>query len=156
MKILLPFKPRFRDGAFFEQSFIPDELIEFPGLYFSLKRHYYNIKSTLRPFSFYNFQYSNSSVRPLLYTTPPNNSNARILLQEDFKRTMAFEHFLGVGLRYRIGENIYLEQMVGSGIVFFKNIDSRILINNGREESISFLMFNISISYELRSKIEKF
>ena len=106
--------------------------------------------SALKPFVFYNFQYSNSSVKPLLYIRDFSNNGVLVRDRPTFQRTMALEHFIGFGFNCKLYKNLHLEQKIGSGIVFFRNIDPRILVGNdkGKDWQIVFLMYTLGLSYQ--------
>lgn len=108
-------------------------------------------KSTLRPFLFYDLQFTNSHTRNLMFLPYSYDTNGDVLYKrylEFFGPTIALEHNLGIGFTVNILERLYLYQKIGAGIVNFFNVDKRIIGSGGWEFGS---VISVGVGYRLKN-----
>lgn len=136
---------------FFEDRFYPRSWKEIPGLSLGYFRKFKLSNPDFVPFAFYNFQFTNSSTRNVFVLPAGQNPETGELYYskrvERFGPTIALENYIGIGFYCRVIDRLAIQQKIGTGITFFKNIDDRILISENWE--MSMLMYTLGITYSL-------
>jgi len=109
-------------------------------------------KSTIRPFLFYDLQFTNSHTRNLMFLPYSYDTNGDVLYKRYlvfFGPTIALEHNIGIGFTVNILERLYLYQKIGAGIVNFFNIDKRIYGGVNWEFGS---VISVGVGYRLKKK----
>jgi len=112
---------------------------------FSLK------SSSLKPFAFYDFQFTNSHTRNLMYLPYDYDINGDVLYKEYlefFGPFIALENNIGIGFTANLSENIFLSQKAGVGIVTFHGNDPKRPFINGSWE-FGYII-SIGLGYHLK------
>ena len=139
----------------FRKRFYATEWYEHFG--FSIGYQYnflYNL-SSLNPFLFYDFQFTNSHTRNLMFLPYSYDINGDILYKqylEFFGPTIALEHNIGLGITEKIADRLFLYQKIGAGIVTFHNIDKSI-VGSGNWEFGFIISIGISYQFKTEGKI---
>jgi len=108
--------------------------------------------SSLKPFAFYDFQFTNSHTRNLMYLPYDYDINGDVLYKqylEFFGPTIALEHNIGLGIIAKIANRFFLYQKIGVGIVTFHNIDKSIVGSGNWEFGY---IISIGLGYHLKNK----
>ncbi|TSA33186.1 MAG: hypothetical protein D4R64_14705 [Porphyromonadaceae bacterium] len=136
----------------FRKRFYATTFAEHFGFNIAYQYNFQLSKSTIRPFLFYDFQFTNSHTRNLMFLPHSYDTNGDVLYKrylEFFGPTIALEHNLGIGFTVNILERLYLYQKIGAGIVNFFNVDKRILGSGGWEFGS---VISVGVGYRLKKK----
>jgi hypothetical protein len=133
----------------FKKRFYATSLEEHFGFSIGYQYHIKLRRSSLSPFLFYDFQFTNSHTRNRMFLPYCYDTSGVVLFKEHleyFGPTIALEHNLGIGLTIDIFKRLYLYQKIGGGIVDFFNVDARMLGGSHWEfESI----LSVGVGYRL-------
>lgn len=135
----------------FRKRFYATTFAEHFGFNVGYQYNFQLSKSTLRPFLFYDLQFTNSHTRNLMFLPYSYDTNGDVLYKrylEFFGPTIALEHNLGIGFTVNILERLYLYQKIGAGIVNFFNVDKRIIGSGGWEFGS---VISVGVGYRLKN-----
>jgi hypothetical protein len=112
----------------FRKRFYATDLGEHLGLGATYQYNFSLKNSMVKPFLFYDFQFTNSRTRNVMvlpYAYMPDGKLVYEKILDYFGPTMALEHIIGVGFSVNLNKRLFLYQRLGGGIVHFINVDWR-------------------------------
>ncbi len=114
----------------FKKRFYATSFGEHWGVNFGYQRNFMFLKKSFYPFIFYNFEFTNSHTHNEMYIPVAYAEDGRVLYSrviEIFGPTIALENNIGIGMQQKILNKFYLYQKIGAGMVFYTNIDDRLI-----------------------------
>lgn len=134
----------------FRKRFYATDWQEHIGFTLGYQYNFLLKSSPLKPFAFYDFQFTNSHTRNLMYLPYDYDINGDVLYKqylEFFGPTIALEHNIGLGFNIKITNRLFLYQKIGAGIVTFHNIDKNIVGSGNWEFGY---IISVGLGYQLK------
>jgi len=135
---------------FWPKRFYATKPLEHLGFNFEYHYQFLLKYSAIKPFVFYDLQFTNSHTRNVFYFPYELGTNSVISYKrvlDFFGPTIALEHNIGIGLSAKLTNRFFLYQKIGAGIVTFINIDDRIL--GARNWEFGYLI-SAGLGYQLK------
>lgn len=134
----------------FRKRFYATDWQEHFGFNIGFQYNFLLKSSSLKPFAFYDFLFTNSHTRNLMYLPYDYDINGDVLYKrylEFFGPTIALEHNIGLGITAKISNRFFLYQKIGAGVVTFHNIDKSIVGSGNWEFGY---IISIGLGYHLK------
>lgn len=112
----------------FKNRFYARDIVEHFGLNAGYQYNFALENSQVKPFLFYDFQFTHSHTRNHMYLPYDFDVNGDVLYKaylEYFGPFFALEHNFGMGFNVPLSKRVYLHQKIGAGIVTIHGYDEK-------------------------------
>jgi len=136
----------------FRKRFYATDWQEHFGFILGYQYNFLFKSSPIKPFAFYDFQFTKSHTRNLMYLPYDYDFNGDVLYKqylEFFGPTIALEHNIGLGVDIKIINRLFLYQKIGVGVVTFHNIDKSIVGSGNWEFGY---IISVGLGYQLTKR----
>lgn len=138
------------ENNLFFKRFYPKTFMEHVGFTLGYQYRFVLPETSFSPFIFYNFQFSNASIRNQAYIPFGKDENGDMLYYIDVQYlgpAIALENYGGFGFSFKLLGNFYAYQRFGAGMASFFNVPDG-LIGESNNNELAF-MLSVGLKYQI-------